>query len=154
MKNYKSLLTGLFILCSCCMNAQQIQITIIPGTEYTMARRDEWKVVVNNMGTQSLNIFFRGLATEAVKGRVYEMLSKPRAIAPGLTTFSTNYYVGLEPFNTIYEDPSLRQYAIQTNGLPAGDYEICITAYLASDSSEIGSNCYSFSADYFTRPFQ
>lgn len=152
MKNYKSLLTGLFILCSCCMNAQQIQITIIPGTEYTMARRDEWNVVVNNTGNQSLNIFFRGLATEAVKGRVYEMLSKPRAIAPGLTTFSTNYYVGLEPFNTIYEDPSLRQYAIQTNGLPAGDYEICITAYLASDSSEIGSNCYSFSADYFTPP--
>jgi hypothetical protein len=152
MKQFRLSLSMMLLGLYLSSTAQQIQITIIPGTEYTMARRDEWKVVVNNTGSQSLSVFFRGLATEAVKGRVYEMLSKPRAIAPGLTTFSTNYYVGLEPFNTIYEDPSLRQYAIQTNGLPAGDYEICITAYLASDSSEIGSNCYSFSADYFTPP--
>ncbi|MBK7148193.1 MAG: hypothetical protein IPH78_05055 [Bacteroidetes bacterium] len=132
--------------------AQSVQISIIPGSEYTMARRDEWKLVVNNTSNQILNVFFRGVATEAQRGKVYEALSKARPIPSGLSTFSTNYYVGLDPFNTLYEDQSLRQYAIQTNGLPAGDYEICITAYLASDSSEIGSNCYSFSADYFTPP--
>lgn len=135
-----------------CINAQNLQLTIIPGTDYTMARRDEWKLMVNNTGNTTLSVFFRGVATEASKGKVYEALSKPRTIFPGIITFNTNYYVGLDPFNTIYEDQSLRQYAIQTNGLPAGDYEICITAYLASDSSEIGSNCYSFSADYFTPP--
>jgi hypothetical protein len=142
-------LLGVFCLSG---KAQNVQITIVPGSEYTMARRDEWKVVVNNTGNQTIDVFFRGVATEAIKGKVYEALSKVRPIAPGVSTFSTNYYVGLDPFNTIYEDQSLRQYAIQTNGLPAGNYEICITAYLASDSSEIGSNCYSFSADYFTPP--
>lgn len=131
---------------------QQIQITIIPGSEYTMARRDEWKVVVYNTGNQPIDVFFRGLATEAQKGKVYEALSQVRQIAPGTSTFNTQYYVGLDPFKTIYEDADLREYAIRTNGLPAGDYEICITAYAAADSSELGTNCYSFSADYFTPP--
>lgn len=152
MKGRRTLILCLLGVFCLSVSAQNVQITIIPGSEYTMARRDEWKVVANNTGNQTIDVFFRGVATEAMKGKVYEALSKARSIAPGLSTFSTNYYVGLDPFNTIYEDPSLRQYAIQTNGLPAGDYEICITAYLASDSSEIGSNCYSFSADYFTPP--
>jgi hypothetical protein len=131
-------LLGVFCLSG---NAQNVQITIVPGSEYTKARRDEWKVVVNNTGNQTIDVFFRGVATEAIKGKVYEALSKARPIALGVSTFSTNYYVGLDPFNTIYEDQSLRQYAIQTNGLPTDDYQICITAYLASDSSKIGSNC-------------
>lgn len=152
MKSVKMLTLCWMGFISMLATAQSVQISIIPGSEYTMARRDEWKLVVNNTGNQILNVFFRGVATEAQRGKVYEALSKARPIPPGISTFNTNYYVGLDPFNTIYEDQSLRQYAIQTNGLPAGDYEICITAYLAADSSEIGSNCYSFSADYFTPP--
>jgi hypothetical protein len=132
--------------------AQQIQINIIPGNDYTLARRDEWKVLVNNTTNQTINVFFRGLATEAVRGKVYETLSRARLIGPGLSTFSTNNYVGLDPFQTVFEDQSLRQYAIQTNGLPAGDYELCITAYSASDSTELGYNCANFSADYFSPP--
>ncbi|MFN8322416.1 MAG: hypothetical protein U0T74_07130 [Chitinophagales bacterium] len=132
--------------------AQSVQISIIPGSEYTMARRDEWKVVVNNTTNQSVLAFFRGIATESQRGKVYEVVSKSRTLSPGTTAFSTQYYVGLEPFNTLYEDQTLRQYAIQTNGLPAGDYEVCITAYSALDSSELGTNCINFSADYFTPP--
>lgn len=132
--------------------AQSLQITIIPGTEYTLARRDEWKVVVNNTSGQTIPAYFYGIATEAQRGKVYEVYSKVRDISPGISTFNTQYYVGLDPFTTVYEDQSLRQYAVQTNGLPAGDYEICITAYSAVDSSELGSVCYSFSADYFTPP--
>lgn len=132
--------------------AQQIQITIIPASEYTLARRDEWKVLVNNTTNQVLQVYFYGIATEARFGKVYEARSFGREILPGVTTFSTQYYVGLEPYKTLYENQVLRQYAIQTNGLPAGDYEICITALSVIDSTELGSNCYSFSADYFTPP--
>lgn len=132
--------------------AQSVQISIIPGSEYTMTRRDEWKVVVNNTTNQPVLAFFRGIATESQRGKVYETVSKSRTLSPGTTAFSTQYYVGLDPFNTLYEDQTLRQYAIQTNGLPAGDYEVCITAYSALDSSELGTNCINFSADYFTPP--
>lgn len=110
--------------------AEQIQINIIPGSDYTLARRDEWKVLVNNTTNQTINVFFRGLATEAVLAERTANASRARLIGPGLSTFSTNNYVGLDPFQTVFEDQSLRQYAIQTNGLPAGDYELCITAYL------------------------
>jgi len=152
MRNYKSLLTGLFVFCFCLVTAQQIQITIIPGSDYTLARRDEWKVVVTNTTNQTLKVFFYGIGTEATRGKVYEARSHERDIAPGSITFSTQYYVGIQPFVTLYEDQSLRQYAIQTNGLPAGDYEMCIYAYSAQDSSELGTNCINFSADYFTPP--
>lgn len=143
---------AIFMFCAYWVAAQSIQLSIIPSSEYTMARRDEWRVIVNNTSNQTLEVFFRGIATETSRGRVYEAYSKSRPIVPGITTFSTSYYVGLDPFETVYEDESLRRFALRTNGLPAGDYEICITAYLSSDSTEIGSNCYSFSADYFTPP--
>lgn len=145
----------LFLFCLVGLSSvygQTVQITIIPGSEYTLARRDEWKVAVNNTGNQPLNVFFYGIATEATRGKVYEVRSQSRLVSPGVTTFSTQNYVGLDPFQTLYEDQQLRQYGIQTNGLPAGDYEICITAYLATDTTELGSSCYSFSADYFTPP--
>jgi hypothetical protein len=132
--------------------AQPIQITIIPGSEYTLARRDEWKVLVNNTSNQKLNVFFYGITTEVQRGKIYEVRSKEREIMPGITSFGAHYYVGLEPFTILYEDQELRQYAIQTNGLPAGDYEVCITAFSASDSTELGTNCINFSADYFTPP--
>lgn len=134
------------------LNAQQIQIAIIPASDYTLSRRDEWKVIVTNTTAQTLKVYFYGIATEAQRGKVYEAQSFDRAIAPGSTTFSTQYYVGLDPYKVLYEDQALRQYAIQTNGLPAGDYEICITAFSALDSTELGSNCLNFSADYFSPP--
>ncbi len=134
------------------LSAQQIQIAIIPASDYTLSRRDEWKVIVTNTTAQTLKVYFYGIATEAQRGKVYEAQSYDRAIAPGSTTFSTQYYVGLEPYKVLYEDQALRQYAIQTNGLPAGDYEICITAFSATDSTELGSNCLNFSADYFSPP--
>lgn len=142
------LLAGLCVL----VNAQSIQIVILPGSDYTLARRDEWKVIVTNTTGQALNVFFRGILTESARGKMYEAVSKSRSVLSGTTNFSTQYYVGLDPFTTVYEDADLRRFAIQTNGLPAGDYEICITAYSAIDSSEVGANCYSFSADYFTPP--
>jgi hypothetical protein len=117
-----------------------------------MARRDEWKVVVNNTTSQTLRVFFYGLGTEVQRGKVYEVLSQQRDLPPGITTFSTQYYVGLQPFNTLYEDQSLREYAIRTNALPAGDYEFCIRALSATDSSQLGENCYQFTADYFSPP--
>ncbi len=134
------------------LHGQTVQLTIIPGSEYTMARRDEWKVMANNTTNQNLNVFFYGLATELQDGKIYEVRSKARLLAPGITTFNSQYYVGLDPFDVLYQNQSYRQYAIQTNGLPAGDYEICITAYSAIDSSELGSTCYNFSADYYTPP--
>ncbi|HLP18981.1 MAG TPA: hypothetical protein VK174_01695 [Chitinophagales bacterium] len=152
MRNFKIHLAAIMMVLGLGLSAQQIQITIIPGSEYTYSRRDEWKVVVNNTTNQTLRVFFYGLATEAQKGKVYETRSLDRDIPPGSTTFSTQYYVGLQPFNTLYEDQSLRQYAVQTNGLPAGDYEICITAYLQADSSELGTSCFSFTVDHFTPP--
>lgn len=152
MKIFKAfifcLLTGLCLA----VNSQTIQIAIIPASDYTLARRDEWKVIVTNTTNQTLKVYFYGIATEAQRGKVYEAQSFDRAIAPGSTTFSTQYYVGLDPYKVLYEDQALRQYAIQTNGLPAGDYEICITAYSAVDSTELGSNCINFSADYFSPP--
>ncbi len=150
MKNFKVILVILFAGTCLVANSQSIQITILPASDYTLARRDEWKVIANNTTNQTLKVYFYGLVTEAQRGKIYEVVSKSRDIAPGSTTFSTNYYVDLEPFNTLYEDPTIRQYGIQTNGLPAGDYEICITALSAIDSSELGYNCYSFSADYFS----
>jgi hypothetical protein len=152
MKNYRIAFLMLTVLLCEVLPAQQIQITILPASEYTLARRDEWKVLVNNTTNQTLKVFFYGISTEAQRGKVYEARSKDREIVPGTTSFGTHYYVGLEPFTTLYEDQALRQYAIQTNGLPAGDYEICIYAYSALDSSELGSSCYNFSADYFTPP--
>jgi len=152
MRRFKILIQVLFIGLCFAVNAQTIQITIIPASDYTLSRRDEWKVVVNNTTNQTLKVFFYGIATETQRGKVYEARSMDRPISPGSTTFSTQYYVGLQPFQTLYEDQTLRQYAVQTNGLPAGDYEICITAFSATDSSELGTNCYSFSVDHFSPP--
>jgi len=152
MYSYKKAGWALLLLVGLQLSAQQVQISIIPGTEYTMARRDEWKVVVNNTTSQTLRVFFYGLGTEVQRGKVYEVLSQQRDLPPGITTFSTQYYVGLQPFNTLYEDQSLREYAIRTNALPAGDYEFCIKALSAVDSTELGENCYQFTADYFTPP--
>lgn len=152
MNNHNIFLTNLLICWWGFATAQQIQITILPGSEYTLSRRDEWKVVVNNTGNQTLKSFFVGIATESQRGKVYEVRSQARDIYPGSSVYSTKYYIGLDPFTTVYEDPYIRQFAIQTNGLPAGDYELCITAYSAVDSAELGSTCYSFTADYFTPP--
>ncbi|MDW8418422.1 MAG: hypothetical protein RML37_03315 [Chitinophagales bacterium] len=131
---------------------QTIQITIIPGSEYSLARRDEWKALVNNTTNQTLKVFFYGIAYEASRGKIFEIRSSAREILPGVTSFGTHYYVGLEPYTILYEDPELREYGIRTNTLPAGDYEMCIYAYSALDSLELGSTCYHFSADYFTPP--
>ena len=152
MKNYTTLFYGLLTSLCFQLNAQTIQLAIIPASEYTLSRRDEWKVIVTNTSGQTLKVFFYGIATEAQRGKVYEVRSQDREILPGATTFSTQYYVGLQPFTKLYEDQTLKQYAIQTNGLPSGDYEICITAYSAIDSTELGSNCINFSADYFSPP--
>jgi hypothetical protein len=152
MHNLKARLFGLLMVICLAVSSQSIQIAILPGSDYTLSRRDEWKVAVTNTTAQTLKVYFYGIVTEGKRGKVYEVVSKDRAILPGTTSFSTQYYVGLDPFNTLYEDADLRRYAIQTNGLPAGDYEICITAFSATDSSELGTNCYSFSADYFSPP--
>ncbi len=152
MKSEKFFVLSLLWLMFISTHAQQIQITIIPGSEYTLARRDEWKVLVNNTTSQPLQVYFYGIANEASMGKVYEARSFGREILPGVTTFSTQYYVGLEPYKTLFENQALRQYAIQTNGLPAGDYEICITAFSVIDSTELGTNCLNFAADYFSPP--
>ncbi|MFN9917218.1 MAG: hypothetical protein ACK53L_31815, partial [Pirellulaceae bacterium] len=117
------------------------------GSEYTLSRRDEWKLAVTNNANIAVSAYFYGIATEVSRGKIYEIRSRARLIPPGLSTLGTQNYIGLEPFDILYQDEQLRQYGIQTNGLPAGDYELCITAFSASDSSELGNVCYNFTVD-------
>jgi hypothetical protein len=145
-------LSALLIFVLVRLSGQSFQLSIIPGSEYNLSRRDEWKLSVTNTANTAVNAYFYGVATEASRGKIYEIRSRARFVSPGLNTFGTQNYVGLEPFDIVYQDEQLRQYGIQTNGLPAGDYDLCITAYSASDSSELGNVCYSFSVDSYTPP--
>ena len=134
------------------LSGQSFQLSILPGSEYTLSRRDEWKLALTNTANSSINAYFYGIATEASRGKIYEIRSRARFVPPGLSTLGTQNYVGLEPFDILYQDEQLRQYGIQSNGLPAGDYELCITAFSASDSSELGNVCYNFTVDSYTPP--
>lgn len=146
------LITCVFVFAWLFSTAQPIQISIIPGSDYTFANRAQWQVLVTNSSGQTIRTLFHGLVTEAQDGIIYEVRSEPRDILPGTTTFSTNYFVGLDPFTVINENLNYQNYAIQTNGLPAGDYEICITAFSFTDQSELGTNCYQYSVDHFSPP--
>lgn len=134
------------------LSGQSFQLSILPGSEYTLSRRDEWKLAVTNNANIAVSAYFYGIATEVSRGKIYEIRSRARLIPPGLSTLGTQNYIGLEPFDILYQDEQLRQYGIQTNGLPAGDYELCITAFSASDSSELGNVCYNFTVDSYTPP--
>ena len=57
MKSLKTFLLSLLMMIGFVLQAQ-IQITIIPASDYTLSRRDEWKVIVTNTTNQTLQVYF------------------------------------------------------------------------------------------------
>ncbi len=145
-----SQLSFLLLALASSLSAQELQLTLIPGEEFSMARRDEWKLIVRNNTKTSVRAYLEGTVSEAKKGLIYHTRTSAREFAPGTETISTAYYPGLKPFTNLKDDGTLTEPAVRTNGFPAGDYEICISAYSEADAKEIGRICYSFSWDLYS----
>jgi hypothetical protein len=148
----KIIILSFVLLMSGILLGQQLSLTIIPASSYDISHRDEWALNVQNLGKEAISVYFVGIATEQQRGLVFKITSGVLLIPPGATQFNTSYYLGLEPYTIEYEDPVLRQNAIALNGLPAGQYEMCVVAYESQTSVEIASTCYSFAVDDCTPP--
>ena len=138
MKNYRIVVSILFLIVLNLTAQAQFAIRIHPPPPNQLRIEDLWKVDVTNNSGEPRNVYFHGEITEARRGLLFRANSNEFESPPGRRRITSRDIRDIRDEWYLEED---KQFIIRTGTVPAGNYTACLYLMDASSGAELAMQC-------------
>ena len=129
--------------------AQSVGIQLFQPPPNQLRISDLWRVQVQNLTREPVEIFLRGIVTEERDGEVVNAESRVFTLQPGGKVLTGRE---LEPIEVISSNSKYRGIVTRTGTVPSGDYEICVYAVDAATGEILGEDCLEHTVERLSPP--
>lgn len=147
LKFVRLMLVNSFIIVAQSLFAQEVIVNIQHPPFNQLTIEDLWKITLVNVSTSTYTVNLMATLSENQSGLIANGTSTTFELPPGRKIFTGANYKELNPEITyVNKDSRYKESVTRTGGLPAGEYEICISVIESTSGDQLGLDCIQQSA--------
>jgi len=127
----------------------QVQVILKQPPPNQLYIEDLWKITLNNTTNTTFTVYITGKATETNQGEILSGITKSFSLYPGIKNLGSN---DLGNIDVDYKNSEIKDIIKYTGSVPAGNYNICISVFNASDNQQIGNSCIYHEVNTYSEP--